>query len=172
LILIFSEEIISSEFVGPLRILPSRNDNYGGDHSHSRLLCLSCSNNPVVIFTRNNCSINECIYLNPSYNEYCLFTIDSISLSTNENNPTIKCLIIDQLNSNRYYISDSLSNVYSIEISSINQINGEENKICSTNIEHLIRTNNSIEEMGLIQTNNKGQWLVIICKTQNNQEKV
>lgn len=163
---------ISSEFVGPIRILPSTFDNYGADHSHSRFLCLSYSQFPIIVFTRDKCQINECIVLNPSIDEYDLFTIDLINLPKNENNQIIKSMIIDKLNSNIYYVYDSLSNVYSIEILWINQIEQKQKQIQSTNIQHLIKSNNSIQQIGLIQTNNKGQWLAIITKTQNNQQKV
>ncbi len=50
--------------------------------------------------------------LNPSPNEYDLFTIDLINLPTIENNKIIKSMIIDKLNWNIYYVYDSLSNVH------------------------------------------------------------
>jgi len=81
-------------------------------------------------------------------------------------------MIIDKLNSNIYYVCDSLSNIYSIEISWINQIKLQQKQIQTTNIQHLIKSNNPIQQIGLIQTNTKGQWLAIITKTLNNQQKV
>jgi hypothetical protein len=81
-------------------------------------------------------------------------------------------MINDKLNSNIYYVCDSLSNIYSIEIRWINQIQLKQKQIEKTNIQHLIKSNYFIEQIGLIQTNNKGQWLTIISKTQNNQQKV
>jgi hypothetical protein len=81
-------------------------------------------------------------------------------------------MIIDKLNSNIYYVWDSLSNIYSIEISWINQIQVQQKQIETTNIKHLIKSNDPIQQIGLIQTNNKGQWLAIITKTLNNQQKV
>ncbi|CAF4464374.1 unnamed protein product, partial [Rotaria sp. Silwood2] len=169
--LLNNEKRLTSEFVGPICILPSTFDNYGADHSHSNLICLSCSPYPIVIFTRDKCQINECIVLNPSIDQYYLFTIDSICLPINENNQTIKSIIVDELNSNIYYVWDSLSNIYSVEILWIDQIKEKQNKIQSTNIQHLIKSNDSIQQIGLIQTNNKGQWLAIITKTQINQQK-
>jgi len=78
-------------------------------------------------------------------------------------------MINDKLNSNIYYVYDSLSNVYSIEISWINQIEQKQKQIQSTNIQHLIKSNHLIQQMGLIQTNNKGQWLAIITNTQQHK---
>lgn len=164
----FSEERILSSFIGPIVILPSRFDNYGADYSHSNLTCLSCSEFIIVVLTRNNSEINECILINPSKDEYYLFTIDLINLSNNE----IKTIIIDKLNSNIYYILDCLSNIYLIEILWINQIKLKENQFQSTEIQHLIKSNYLIEQIGLIQTNNKGQLLTFISKTQINQQKV
>lgn len=116
--------------------------------------------------------MNECIFLNPLLNDYHLFTIDSISLPINENNQIIKSMIIDKLNPNIYYVQDSSSNIYSIEISWINQIQEKQKLTSKTNIEHFIKSNYFIYQMGLIQTNNKGQWLTIITKTSNQQQKV
>ena len=168
----FSNQNISSEFVGPIRILPSTFDNYGADHSHSSLLCLSSSQYPIVILTDNKCQINQCIVLNPSNNEFYLYTIDSIKLPINENNQIIKSLINDKLNSNIYYLQDSLSNIYSFEISWINQIQQKQTNFQITNIQHLIKSKYSIQQIGLIQIINKGQWLAFITKTQINQQKV
>jgi hypothetical protein len=165
----FSDCRISSEFVGPVRILPSAFDNYGADYSHSSLLCLSYSEYPIVILIRDRCEINECIVVNPSPDEYYLYTINSISFPINENNQMIKRMINDKLNSNIYYICDSLSNIYSLEIEWINQIQQKQNQIHKTNIQHLIKSNYSIQQIGLTQINNKGQWFTFIT---NNQQKV
>ncbi|CAF1236325.1 unnamed protein product [Rotaria sordida] len=169
--LVNNEKRLTSEFVGPICILPSTFDNYGADHSHSSLICLSCTPYPIVLFTSDECQINECIVLNPSIDQYYLFTIDSISLPINENNQIIKSIIIDELNSNIYYVCDSLSNIYSIEILWIDQIKEKQKQISSTNIQHLLKSNDLIQQIGLIKTNNKGQWLAIITKTQINQQK-
>jgi hypothetical protein len=163
--LISNEYQLSSSFIGPLRIFPSTFDNYGSDYNHSRLLCLSNCESIIILFTRDKCEINQCMYLNPSINDYYLYTIDSINLPNNENNRIIKSMIIDKLNSNIYYILDSLSNIYSIEISWIKQIK-------KTNIQHLIKSDYFIYQIGLIQTNTKGQCLAIITKTSNHQIKV
>jgi len=106
--------------------------------------------------------------MNPSKDEFYLFTINLINLPINE----IKSMIIDKLNLNIYYILDSLSNIYLIEIFWINQIKLKENQFESTNIQHLIKSNYLIQQFGLIQTNNKGQLLSFISKTQINQQKV
>ncbi|CAF4924225.1 unnamed protein product [Rotaria sp. Silwood1] len=169
--LVNNEKRMTSEFVGPICILPSAFDNYGADHSHSSLICLSCLSYPIVIFTRDKCQINECIVLNPSIEQYYLFTIDSICLPINENNQIIKSMIVDKLNSNIYYVYDSSSNIYSIEILWIDQIEEKQKKIPLTNVQHLIKSNDVIQQIGLIQTNNKGQWLAIITKTQINQQQ-
>ncbi|CAF1195543.1 unnamed protein product [Adineta steineri] len=169
----YSEKRLSSEFIGPIRIYPSTYDNYGSDYSHSNILCLSCSQFPLVIFTNGKCQINQCIVLNPSINEYYLFTIDLINLpKIDNNNPQIiKSMINNKLNSNIYYIYDSLSNVYSIEISWINQIEQKQKQIQSTNIQYIIKSNNFIQQFGLIQTNNKGQFIAILTKTQKNDQQ-
>ncbi|CAF4719559.1 unnamed protein product, partial [Rotaria sp. Silwood2] len=91
------EKRLTSEFVGPICILPSTYDNYGADYSDSNLLCLSCSPYPIVVFTCDICQINECIVLNPSVDQYYLCTINSINLPINENNSKIKLMIIDEL---------------------------------------------------------------------------
>jgi hypothetical protein len=163
--LISNEDQLSSSFIGPILLIPSTFDNYGADYSHSHLLCLSNSDLIIVLFTHDKCEINQCIYLNPSIDNYYLYAIDSINFSINENNQLIKSMIIDKLNSNVYYILDSLSNIYSIEISSMNQIK-------TSHIQHLIKSNYFIYQIGLIQTNNKGQCLTIITKTSNQQIKV
>ncbi|CAF3758731.1 unnamed protein product [Adineta steineri] len=144
----YSEKRLSSEFIGPIRMYPSTYDNYGSDYSHSNILCLSCSQFPLVIFTNGKCQINQCIVLNPSINEYYLFTIDLVNLpKIDNNNPQIiKSMINNKLNSNIYYIYDSLSNVYSIEISWINQIEQKQKQIQSTNIQHIIKSNNFIQQ--------------------------
>ncbi|CAF5043440.1 unnamed protein product [Rotaria sp. Silwood1] len=49
--LVNNEKRMTSEFVGPICILPSTYDNYGADYSDSNLLCLSCSPYPIVLFT-------------------------------------------------------------------------------------------------------------------------
>lgn len=157
------------KFIGPIVILPGTFNNYGSDYSHSHLVCLSNSEYPLIIFTNNKNEINQSIILNPKIEEYYLFTIDKINLIKNENNQFIKLIIKDKLNSNIYYILDSLSNIYSIEISWINKI--KQNQFDKTIIEHLIKSNYNIQQFNLIQTNNKGQWLTIITKI-NNQEKV
>ncbi|CAF1416329.1 unnamed protein product [Rotaria sp. Silwood1] len=80
-------------------------------------------------------------------------------------------MIIDELNSNTYYVCDSSSNISSIEILWIDDLEEKQKKISSTNVQHLIKSNDSIQQIGLIQTNNKGQWLAMITKTQINQQK-
>jgi hypothetical protein len=74
-------------------------------------------------------------------------------------------MIKDKLNPNIYYICHSLSNVYSVEISWINQNQAQQNRIEKGNIQNLIKSNY------LIKTNNKGQWLKIISKIVSNQQK-
>ncbi|CAF3299306.1 unnamed protein product [Rotaria socialis] len=169
--LLNNEIEITSEFGDPIRILPSTHDNYGADHTHSNLICLSCSPFPIIIFTRDKCQIYECVFLNPTIDQYYLFTIDSISLPIDENNQIIKSMIIDKLNSNVYYVCDSSSNIYSIEIFWNNNIQDQGKKIQSTNVQHIIKSNDFIQQIGLIQTSTKGQWLAFITKTKNNHEK-
>ncbi|UJR29834.1 hypothetical protein I4U23_017377 [Adineta vaga] len=170
--LINNENYLYGEFIGPLRILPSTYNNYGSNYRHSKFLCLSCSENALVVFTPNLNELNQCILLNPSNETYCLYTIDSINLpKTSEKISLIKSMIKNPLNSNIYYISDSLSNVYSIEISWINQIDQKSNEIRSTNIQYLCKSDHSIEQIALIQRNNKGQWLAILTNTSQNQQK-
>lgn len=81
-------------------------------------------------------------------------------------------MIIDKLNSNIYYVFDSLSNIYSIEILWINFIKEKLKKLPSTNIKYLIKSNNLIESIGIIQTNYKEKWLTFINKQINQQQKV
>ena len=169
------ENKISGEFQGPLRILPSTFDNYGADHGQSTFICLSNSTYPIVIYTRDKSQLNQCIVLSPTVNLYNLFTIDLISLPTNQNGQILTTIIPDLFSSNKYFISDSAANVYSIEISWINQIQQGTKKLLPTHIQHLINGENSknkIEHMGLIQTNNHEQYLAVITKSPINQQKV
>jgi hypothetical protein len=174
-----SENYISGEFQGPIRILPSTFDNYGADHGQSTFICLSNSNSPLVVFTRDKIQLNQCIILSPLLNQYYLFTIDLISLPTNQNGQILTSIIQDRFSSNRYFISDSSANVYLIEISWINQIQQGLKQFQSTYIQHLINgTNfnnkiiNKIEQMGIIQTNNNQQYLAVIVKSQTDPQKV
>ncbi|CAF1415297.1 unnamed protein product [Rotaria sordida] len=173
-----NENKISEEFQGPILILPSTFNNYGGDHGQSTFICLSNSNYPLVIFTHDKCQLNQSIILSPSLNQYCLFTIDLICLPTNENGQIITSIIRDPFSLNRYFISDSSGNVYSIEISWINQIQQGLKQLQPTHIQHLISGTNSnykiinkIQQIGLIKTNNNQQYLAIIVKSQINQQK-
>jgi len=74
-------------------------------------------------------------------------------------------MIKDKLNSNIYYTRHSLSNVYSVDISWINQNQVQQNRIEKRNMQNLIKSNY------LIKTNNKGQWLKIISKILSNQHR-
>jgi hypothetical protein len=172
---LLTENKISGDFQGPLRILPSTFNNYGADHGQSTFICLSNSTYPIVIFTRDKYQLNQCIILSPSLNEYYLFTIDLISLPANPNGHILTSIIPDLFSSNRYFISDSAANVYLIEISWINQIQQGLKKLQSTHIQHLINGENSktkIEQMGLIQTDNHEQYLALITKSLTSQQKV
>jgi len=176
---LLSENEISKEFQGPIRILPSTFNNYGADHGQSTFICLSNLNCSFVVFTRDKCQLNQCIILSPSLNQYYLFTIDLICLPTNENGQILTSIIQDRFCSNRYFISDSIANVYSIEISWINQIQQGLKQFQSTHIQHLINGNNSnnkiinkIEQIGIIQINNNQQYLAVIVKSQTNTQKV
>ena len=160
---------MSCSFAGPIRILPRSFDNYGADHSHSKLCCLPSCDIPIILFSNGKNRVNECIFLNPVANEYYLFVIDSICLS-NEN--SIQSIVIDRLNRNVYYLLDSLANVYSIEILWINQIRNKSPRIDRTIIKHLFKCNSPIAQLGFIQTNYQGQWLTFLTKTINHQEKV
>jgi hypothetical protein len=160
---LLSENKISRDFQGPLRILPST------------FISLSNSTFPIVIFTRDKYQLNQCIILSPSLNEYYLFTIDLISLPANPNGHILTSIIPDLFSSNRYFISDSAANVYLIEISRINQIQQGLKELQSTHIQHLINGENSktkIEQMGLIQTDNHEQYLALITKSLTNRQKV
>lgn len=165
-----SSDLLCNTFVGPIRIIPSRQDNYGANYTHSNIFCLSNKQNPIVILIRDRCQINEMILLNPDEDQYYLYTIDFIQMPTNQ---TIEHVIIDQLNSNKYYLTDCLSNIYSLELFWINQICSKENKpFEQTNLQHLTRLNQPIQQLNLIQLNNKGQWISLITKTTNKQQKV
>ncbi len=166
---LLSENDISGEFQGPIRILPSIFDNYGADHGQSTFICLSNSNSSLLVFTRDKYQLNQCIILSPSSNQYYLFTIDLISLPTNENGQILTTIIRDSFSPNRYFISDSMANVYSIEISWIEQIQQGSKQLQSTHFQHLINgTNakNKIEQMSVIQTDNNEQYLAVIVKAQ------
>jgi hypothetical protein len=133
----------------------------------------------LIVFTRDKCQLNQCIILSPSINQYYLFTIDLISLPTNQNGQIITSIIQDPYSSNRYYIADSSANVYLIEILWINQIPQCLKQLQSTHIQHLINGENSsskiikkIEQIGLIQIDNNEQYLAVIVKSQTNQQKV
>jgi len=176
---LLSENEISKEFQGPIRILPSTFNNYGADHGQSTFICLSNSNFPLIIFTHDKIQLNQCIILSPSLNQYYLFTIDLISLPTNSSGQILTSIIQDPFSSNRYFISDSNANIYSIEILWINQIQQGLKQLQPTHIQHLINGTNSnnkiinkIEQMGSIQINNNQQYLAVIVKSQTNQQKV
>ena len=116
------------------------------------------------------------ILLSPSIDDYSLFTIDSINFPINQNGQILTTILSDLYSSNKYFICDSLSNVYLIEISWINQIQQGIKKLQSTHIQHLIQgenLKNKIEHIGFIQTNNDQQqpYLAIIMKSQTNQQK-
>ncbi len=64
------EELVVHLLVQLFVLFPSRFDNYGADHSHSRLLCLSGSQFPIKILIRDTCEINEFVVVNPSIDEY------------------------------------------------------------------------------------------------------
>jgi len=176
---LLSENEIFGEFQGPIRILPSTFNNYGADHGQSTFICLSNSNSSLIVFTRDKCQLNQCILLSQSFNQYYLYAIDLISLPTNQNGQILTSIIQDPFCLNRYFISDSNANVYSIEILWINQIQQGLKKFQSTHIQHLINGTNSnnkiinqIEQIGVIQTNNNEQCLAVIVKSQTNQQKV
>jgi hypothetical protein len=167
------------EFQGPIRILPSTFDNYGADHGQSTFICLSNSIYPLVVFTRDNYQLNQCIILSPTINQYYLFTIDLISLPINQNGQILTSIIPDRFSSNKYYIADSNTNIYLIEILWIDQIQQGLKQLQSTHIQHLISAGhsnnkmiNKIEQMGLIQIDNNEEYLAVIVKSQINQQKV
>lgn len=177
---LLSDNKISGEFQGPIRILPSTFDNYGANHSQSTFICLSNSTSSFIVFTRDKYQLNQCIILSPSLNQYYLYTIDLISLPINSNGKLILTSIIqDPFSSNRYFISDSIGNVYLIEILWIKQIQQGLKQFQSTRIQHLINGINfnnkiihRIEQMAVIKTNNNQQYLAVIVKLQTNQQKV
>ncbi|CAF0941914.1 unnamed protein product [Adineta steineri] len=177
--LLNNNEKIVEEFQGPIRILPSTFDNYGVDHGQSTFICLSDSTCPLLVFTHDKCQLNQCIILSPSINQYYLFTIDSISLSTaNQTGQIITSIIPDKFSPNKYYIADSNANIYLIEILWIDQVQQGLKQFQSTNIQHLIdgansnqKFNNKIEQIGSIQIHNHGQYLAAIVKSQTNQQK-
>jgi hypothetical protein len=76
------------------------------------------------------------------------------------------------LNPNMYYVYDSLFNVYSIEISWIEKIEQKEKTFPPTKIQHRFKSNDPIEQLALIQSNHQGQWLTILTKKPNSQQKV
>jgi hypothetical protein len=78
----------------------------------------------------------------------------------------IKSMINDRLQSNVYYVFDTLSNIYSLEIFWINQIENKQTQLIKTNVQHLIKSNSPIEQFGLVQTNHRGQCLALITKSQ------
>ncbi|CAF4453365.1 unnamed protein product, partial [Adineta steineri] len=143
--LLNNNQKIVEEFQGPIRILPSTFDNYGVDHGQSTFICLSDSTCPLLVFTHDKCQLNQCIILSPSINQYYLFTIDSISLSTaNQTGQIITSIIPDKFSPNKYYIADSNANIYLIEILWIDQVQQGSKQFQSTNILHLIYEANSI----------------------------
>ena len=158
-----------TSFTGPLRILPSSYDNYGADHSHSKMNCFCLNEIPVVMFTNGRNCLNECILLNPVENEYYLFAIDSICLS-NEN--LIQSIVFDRLNEKIFYLIDSMKNIYSIQINWIEQIQQKSTKIDRTIIQHLFKLNSHLFHCNFIQTKNNGQFLTFITQTTNDQLKV
>lgn len=172
---IFSETIRNKEFQGPICILPSTLNNYGVEHGQSTFICLSNSIIPLIIFTHDKFQLNQSLLLSPSLNQYKLFTIDSFYLPTKEFGKIIKLIVKDRFNSNRYFISDSDSNVYLIEISWIKNIKTGFEQIKPTFIQQLIYGTNSdynIQHIDLIQTNNNQQYLTIIINSQKKQNKV
>ncbi len=165
------ENLISSDFQGPIRILPSTFDNYGADRGQSTFFCLTRSNSPLLIFTRDRCQLNQCILLSPLNNPHCLFTIDSISFPTDQLGQMVTTMIEDPFSAKRYFIADSMGNVYSIEVSWIEQIQQGSKQIPPTHIQHLIsgdsankKTSNQIEQIGIIQSNHALEVIhMIVC---------
>ncbi len=81
---LLNQNKILGEFQHPIRILPSTFDTYGAHHGQSTFICLSNSTYPLVVLTRDNYRLNQCLILSPSVNQYYLFTIDSVkTINTN-----------------------------------------------------------------------------------------
>ena len=164
---------MKSKFVGPAEIFPNRADNYRSNYVRSTVCCLSSSPFPMVLFSDDRCQINQCLIFNPSIDEYHLFTFDSIDIKTKENHQSIKSIVVDPLSCNVYYVCDSLWNIYSIEVSAIEQIKeGKANELDRTQVRHLIQFNYPIEAMALIRSTSKGQYFAIIHRTETDREKV
>lgn len=158
----------TTEFQGPLRILPSTFDNYGADHGQSTFLCLSNNKYPLLISTRDHCHFNQSIVLSSSTG-FSLYTIDTISLKKNSTSEMqIESMRKDPFVSNRYLIFDSKENLYSIEINWIEQIQQGVKQFQPTCFQHLFHGENF--QYSLIENNAKQLYLTIIVQSQNNQE--
>jgi len=138
---------INKDFQGPICILPSTFDNYGSDHGQSTFICLSESKSPLIIFTRDQIQLHQSLILNPSSSQYNLYTIENISLPTSQTGQILTTFIKDRFHSNRYFVLDSLGNIYSIEINWIKQIQQGSQQFQSTNIQHLLQSNNSNQKL-------------------------
>lgn len=159
-----SDQPIHDEFQGPIRILPSTFDNYGIDHGQSRFVSLTHNELSVLIFTRDRCQLNECVVLSSSTNEFNLFTIDTISFTKNSSSEHfIETMIKDRFTSNRYFLSDSKGNIYSIEISWIDQIEKGFKQFQATHCEHLIH-GDQFKCISSIENDRNEQYLAVITQ--------
>ena len=143
------------DFVGPLPFSPSKFDNYGADHSQSKMFALCSSTGSIVVVLSNARSeLIECLFLNET-----LYNLDTLVF------PSIRSVLVDRVNSPRYYLLDGQSSVYSIDLLWIDQLP----QLPQTKIEKLIHGDDlPIEQIALIQTNSQGQCLALI----NKQRKV
>lgn len=145
----------AGDFVGPLPFSPSKFDNYGADHSQSKMFALCSSTGSIVVVLSNARSeLIECLFLDDT-----LYNLDILVF------PSIRSVLVDRVNSPRYYLLDGQSSVYSIDPLSIDQLAG----LPQTKIDKLILGDDlPIEQIALIRTNSQGQCLALI----NKQRKV
>ena len=173
----FRESTVCSHFVGPLRVFPPKFNNYGIHCDQSNFACLSSSRCPLLVFGYHRLEINQCLCLRANNEQYDLFAIDSLVFASSDANGRIEDLLVDRLNDDRYYLFDSLSNIYAIDIRWAKDIekNSTTADMASTTVEHLFQgrqMNMQIKQLASVQTNTLGQFLVIIGQRNGDRHKV
>ena len=103
--------------------------------------------------------------------------MDSLVFASSDANGRIEDLLVDRLNDDRYYLFDSLSNIYAIDIRWAKDIekNSATADMASTTVEHLFQgrqLNMQIKQLASVQTNTLGQLLVIVGQRNGDRHKV
>ena len=114
----------------------------------------------VLLLSNGKCELFQYVFL-PSSS--LLYNIDSLVF------PSFRSLLLDRVHSNRYYLLDGQSNVYTLELRWLDELDERQGQLTPTKIDKLIQGDDlQIEQIALIQTSSQGQCLALI----NRQRKV